>query len=495
MQRLSTSTGRTGYVRCPQSEPKEADAITESGNDRASEDVAMVSARTPERYRQLLDQSEKRDSSPGEKLRSSNHSLMDQRCHTEAEEVEPDADDIVPELNLNVGNTDFPNELEQTEVTPHKRQSGKMKTSAITEADSSSAESPQEVSDRVRLSRQWSGGQGGPGGGSRCGCFGILVLDPSGRLSFWWSAVVSAAFVYNFWVLVFRSVFDEVAPRNVVLWFSLDYTADLFYVFDMALQFRTGYLGDGILQRRPSRTTRNYLNSAVFYVDCLSLLPLDLLYFWIGIWSTLRFTRLLKVHRFWELLDRTERHTNHPNLVRTLTLLHYLFALYHWNACLIHLVVFKYQMATGIQLVRWESGNEDVVVTYLRSLYLSTLSLTTMGRLRLPQSKWGYVFGLVQFVSGLLLYATVLGHVANIVTNVSFARKEFQGKCPTLLRLINYLFRNRNHGISRTPLKSQAHQHTSVFTSAPTKQTGCPKGRLWYAQVRFPKGQWGQNRC
>lgn len=35
---------------------------------------------------------------------------------------------------------------------------------------------------------------------------------------------------------------------------------------------------------------------------------------------------------------------------------------------------------------------------------------------------------IAQLLFGLLLFATVLGHVANIVTSVSAARKEFQGE-------------------------------------------------------------------
>jgi len=39
---------------------------------------------------------------------------------------------------------------------------------------------------------------------------------------------------------------------------------------------------------------------------------------------------------------------------------------------------------------------------------------------------------------------------------------------------------NRNHNlrISKAPLKSQAHQGTSLFTSGVTNQRGCPKGSL-----------------
>lgn len=258
------------------------------------------------------------------------------------------------------------------------------------------------------------------------------VVDPSGRLSFWWSAVVSGAFVYNFWAIVFRCCFDEVSPENAVLWFVLDYTADACYLLDMLLGFRTGFVRDGVVQRQPSKTVGNYVNSAAFCVDCLALLPLDLLYPWLGVRSTLRFSRLLKAHRFWNLLDRTERHTNFPNFVRTVTLLHSLFALYHWNACLIHVFATvsgeeEPRRTDAAAVANQSSSRYDVLHAYLYSMYLSTLSLTTMGKLQTPSSQAGYAFALAQFVGGLLLYATVLGHVANIVTNVSFARKEFQG--------------------------------------------------------------------
>lgn len=50
-----------------------------------------------------------------------------------------------------------------------------------------------------------------------------------------------------------------------------------------------------------------------------------------------------------------------------------------------------------------------------------------MGELPKPRTKGEYLYVTVELIFGLFLFATVLGHVANIVTNVSAARKEFQG--------------------------------------------------------------------
>nr|CAH8824272.1 unnamed protein product [Trichobilharzia regenti] len=81
----------------------------------------------------------------------------------------------------------------------------------------------------------------------------------------------------------------------------------------------------------------HYLNSSRFYIDCLSLLPLDFLYLSIGYKSILRIFRLCKVYKFWQFMDRAERHANYPNLMRSTKLLLYYLTFLHWNACIFQL--------------------------------------------------------------------------------------------------------------------------------------------------------------
>ncbi|CAG0901371.1 unnamed protein product, partial [Cyprideis torosa] len=54
------------------------------------------------------------------------------------------------------------------------------------------------------------------------------------------------------------------------------------------------------------------------------------------------------------------------------------------------------------------------------------LSLTTVGDIPKPNTKEETMFMIFQLVFSLMLFSSVLGYVANIVTNVSAARKEFQ---------------------------------------------------------------------
>lgn len=40
-----------------------------------------------------------------------------------------------------------------------------------------------------------------------------FVFDPAGRLCYYWSMVVSLAFLYNFWVIIYRFAFQEINSK------------------------------------------------------------------------------------------------------------------------------------------------------------------------------------------------------------------------------------------------------------------------------------------
>jgi len=295
----------------------------------------------------------------------------------------------------------------------------------------------------------------------RC-CNWTFVFDPSGRLVYYWSVVVSLAFLYNFWVIIYRTAFDEIQGSTVLIWFSLDYMADFVYLMDILIHFRTAYLEDGVLQTETIKLRQHYMNSTTFYIDLLCLLPLDFLYLSLEFQSMLRVCRLVKIYRFWEFLDRTERHTNYPNLFRLLSLVHYLLVAFHWNSC----IFYKLHKGTGfgsgnntlfgqefpdlakglsemegivsrgkidnvdsgdIQFAR-EIAQQDITKLYLMSYYWTILAMTTVGNLPHPTTKVQYFYVIFQLLAGIMVFATVLGYVASIVSNISAARKDFQAK-------------------------------------------------------------------
>ncbi|XP_066973362.1 cyclic nucleotide-gated channel beta-1 isoform X2 [Macrobrachium rosenbergii] len=281
----------------------------------------------------------------------------------------------------------------------------------------------------------------------KTGCRWTFVFDPAGRLCYYWSVVVSLAFLYNLWVMVYRFAFQEITKDTILVWFLLDYFADLIYVIDILFHFRTGYLEDGVLQTDSRKLRQHYMNSTTFYIDCLCLLPLDFLYLSINFKSILRCFRLVKIYKYWHFLDRTERHTNSPNLFRSISLIHYLLVIFHWNTCLFYIIAKNDGFSFKPSFIDASNSTDDVVLEYLKAFYWCTVSLMMVGSFPNTndheknkttattnidnidkRTKTDYIYLITQLMFGLLLFATVLGHIANIVTNVSAARKEFQAK-------------------------------------------------------------------
>ncbi|XP_076379390.1 cyclic nucleotide-gated channel alpha-2 isoform X2 [Megalopta genalis] len=315
-------------------------------------------------------------------------------------------------------------------LTPSRDQSHLHTPTSINHLNNSSCNGTETYT--VQQQQQQRGSRGYPGQsgtkGFRTGAPNwSFIFDPAGRLCYYWSMVVSLAFLYNFWVIIYRFAFQEINGDTRWVWFCLDYFSDFLYVLDIVFHIRTGYLEDGVLQTDATKLRNHYTNSTTFYMDILCLLPLDFLYLSIGFNSILRSFRLVKIYRFWAFMDRTERHTNYPNLFRSTSLIHYLLVIFHWNGCLYH-IIYKNNGFGSKNWVFSDSETADVVKQYLQSYYWCTLALTTIGDLPRPRSKGEYLFVIAQLLFGLLLFATVLGHVANIVTSVSAARKEFQAK-------------------------------------------------------------------
>jgi succinate-acetate transporter protein len=68
---------------------------------------------------------------------------------------------------------------------------------------------------------------------------------------------------------------------------------------------------------------------------------------------------------------------------------------------------------------------------------ITTLTLTQNQEIK-PESKEDYIFLSIEIIFALLLFATIMGHVASIVSNLSNARKDFQGKINRKISM--YLF-------------------------------------------------------
>ncbi|KAL2735553.1 cyclic nucleotide-gated cation channel beta-1-like isoform X7, partial [Vespula squamosa] len=252
------------------------------------------------------------------------------------------------------------------------------------------------------------------------------VVNPDENFYYYWLMLLSSCVLYNLWTLIVRQSLPELQALAPAAWLACDGFTDLVFFLDVAVQFRTGYLEQGLMVYNSKKLAGHYLKSKCFVLDLLALLPLDLLQVNLGSNPMLRFPRFLKIYRVYNYYYMVESRTVYPNLWRVLNLIHILLILAHWFGCFYYLL----SEAEGFQgdwVYPYRPGEYATLTRkYLGSLYWSTLTLTTIGDLPTPETNAEYVFTIVSYLIGVFIFATIVGQVGNVITNRNANRLEFE---------------------------------------------------------------------
>ncbi|XP_073470750.1 cyclic nucleotide-gated channel alpha-3 isoform X1 [Aquarana catesbeiana] len=282
----------------------------------------------------------------------------------------------------------------------------------------------------------------------------IFVIDPASNFYYRWLSIISIPVLYNWCFLVCRACFNELQKKYVILWLVLDYIADFVYLADTLVRFRTGFLEQGLLVKDSKKLRDYYKKTMQFRLDMLSLVPTDLAYFKLGInFPELRFNRLLRFARMFEFFDRTETRTNYPNIFRIGNLVLYILIIIHWNAC----IYFAISKAIGFGTDTWVYPNIShpeygrMARKYIYCLYWSTLTLTTIGETPPPVKDIEFLFVVFDFLIGVLIFATIVGNVGSMISNMNASRAEFQSKIDSIKQYMQ--FRNVSKDLEARVIK------------------------------------------
>ncbi|NXX41238.1 CNG3 protein, partial [Tricholaema leucomelas] len=298
----------------------------------------------------------------------------------------------------------------------------------------------------------------------------VFIIDPAGNVYYNWLFCITMPVMYNWTMVIARACFDELQHDYLVAWFIIDYISDAIYVADMFVRTRTGkythglliplpiyvsgYLEQGLLVKEQQKLKEKYKTSFQFKLDFLSIIPTDLLYFKVGLnYPELRTNRLLRVARMFEFFQRTETRTNYPNIFRISNLVMYIVIIIHWNAC----VYYSISKAIGFGADTWVYPNTSdpefarLTRKYVYSLYWSTLTLTTIGETPPPVRDSEYFFVVVDFLVGVLIFATIVGNVGSMISNMNAARAEFQAKIDAIKQYMH--FRNVSKDMEKRVIK------------------------------------------
>ncbi|KAM6323062.1 cyclic nucleotide-gated channel alpha-2-like [Podargus strigoides] len=268
-----------------------------------------------------------------------------------------------------------------------------------------------------------------------------FVVDSAGDWYYRWLAVIAVPVLYNWCLLIARACFSDLQKTYVVLWLVLDYISDSIYIGDIVIRLRTGFLEEGLLVKDLKKLRDNYIHTLQFKLDVLSILPTDLAYFAVGLHHPeLRFNRLLRFSRMFEFFDRTETRTSHPNIFRISNLVLYILVIIHWNACIYYAI----SKAIGFGEDTWVYPNITdpeygyLTQEYVYCLYWSTLTLTTIGETPPPVRDEEYLFMIFDFLIGVLIFATIVGNVGSMISNMNATRAEFQAKVDAIKHYMQF---------------------------------------------------------
>ncbi|KAM9677896.1 cyclic nucleotide-gated channel alpha-1 [Trichechus inunguis] len=282
----------------------------------------------------------------------------------------------------------------------------------------------------------------------------VMVIDPSGNTYYNWLFCITLPVMYNWTMVIARACFDELQSNYLKYWLVFDYLSDVVYLLDMFVRTRTGYLEQGLLVKEELKLIEKYKSNFQFKLDVLSVVPTDLLYFKLG-WNypEIRLNRLLRVPRMFEFFQRTETRTNYPNIFRISNLVMYIIIIIHWNAC----VYYSISKAIGFGNDTWVYPDVNdpefgrLARKYVYSLYWSTLTLTTIGETPPPVRDSEYVFVVVDFLIGVLIFATIVGNIGSMISNMNAARAEFQARIDAIKQYMH--FRNVSKDMEKRVIK------------------------------------------
>lgn len=121
------------------------------------------------------------------------------------------------------------------------------------------------------------------------------LINPDDSSYVFWLMVLTSSILYNWWSIIVRQCFVELQRDFSLLWVFFDFVSDMVYFWDIVVQFRTGYLEQGLMVLESKKLVHHYLNSREFLFDAVSLTPLDFLLSRLKRQPLFRFFRFFKV--------------------------------------------------------------------------------------------------------------------------------------------------------------------------------------------------------
>ncbi|GMH85024.1 hypothetical protein TL16_g10099 [Triparma laevis f. inornata] len=96
------------------------------------------------------------------------------------------------------------------------------------------------------------------------------LIHPDSRYRLWWDMITAIFVLYLIWLVPFSIGFDAWYPNSTMKGFNN--LIDVWFAFDVALNFRTGFVDHGVMVMDQRKIAKNYLRT-YFIVDFIASVP------------------------------------------------------------------------------------------------------------------------------------------------------------------------------------------------------------------------------
>jgi CRP-like cAMP-binding protein len=297
---------------------------------------------------------------------------------------------------------------------------------------------------------------------------GGCLLSPLGPHRMAWDVCGMLLILYLSLTIPMDMSFSSGATYNEYDFFSFAFFIDLFFIFDILLNFNTCYYYKGVLVTSRCKIAKTYLKG-FFLLDLAASIPYDMIIALVNedgqhpaydstkvlrsskmlrmmrMVRALKIIRLVRIFRLRVILYKLEEAVQSQAVVLMMNMIKYLgimIYLAHWEACGWHGIA-KY-WAHGYPC-NWLQSLEDgepgfgsrAWDKYIASLYWAITTMSTVGYGDIvPCNQTERVFAISAMVIACGMFAMIIGSMQNVLGKFGEERSEFDR---TLVRTMRYL--------------------------------------------------------